>query len=376
MAPSIPLVAALLRLSNAEMDESSMLQMLMPLTDSNKDECRCPGYYQEECEAEAAQGCRWSDAGSTNKPWCQCLADPVAVPVAPVTLPPAVVDPVTLPPAVSATHYLAVTSWPHDHWGTWSSETRNSPIEVCLAKDQTEETDGSGYLFTSCCDSDGSGMSRDCDTTRNTNFETATAQCASQGGRLCSAEEAMSPNTFQTTYVTASQGCSVDGPSSATGSDLNRLWTSTPCTPEVVPTDPVGEPNVNYNLAHQGHCASGWISGHNTLQADIEACHAHCSANADCGYLFSLRTCKHPSRRIVPCTLLAVAVMMIPTSIITMHTSCLTGHARHSVHLPRTALKIRVTMTSIADGTICKDAVNATITAAGLEALAVVVIRQ
>jgi len=405
MAPSIPLVAALLRLSNAELDESSLLQIAMPLADLNQDECRCPGYYQEECEAEHAQGCRWSDAGSTNKPWCQCLADPVAVPVAPVTLPPvtappvtappvtaapvsdesfcaaqcqaaghccndpsigsnqqiscaqacmmrasgqrmdamlsanggicnrrgnsgcslevqgqsysfcqscqdlqdhcphgvqssdecdfgasllppsAVADPepvypVTAPPAVSPTHYLTVTSWPHDHWGQWDSEARNSPIEVCRAKDQTEETDGSGYFFTSCCASDGSGMSRDCGTTRNTDFETASAQCESQGGRLCSAEEAIST----TDYITASQGCSVDGPSGATGSDLNRLWTSTPCNPEVVPTDPVGEPNVNYNLVHQGHCASGWISGHNTLQADIEACHVHCSENANCGY--------------------------------------------------------------------------------------------
>merc|ERR1719281_1872313 len=31
--------------------------------------------------------------------------------------------------------------------------------------------------------------------------------------------------------MTASQGCSVDGPQRATGSDLNRHWTSTPCSP-------------------------------------------------------------------------------------------------------------------------------------------------
>jgi hypothetical protein len=126
------------------------------------------------------------------------------------------------------THYFVVNSWPEHAWGTWDAEARSSSIEKCLAKDMTEDPDGSGYLFTSCCTSDGAGMSRDCGTTRNTNFETAMEQCESQGGRLCSADEAMS-------QATVSKGCSVDGPSSATGADLNRLWTMTPCTPPLGP---------------------------------------------------------------------------------------------------------------------------------------------
>jgi len=122
-----------------------------------------------------------------------------------------------------ATHYYAVNSWPEHAWGAYDSEARVSSIEKCLLKEQTEDADGSGYLFTSCCTIEGVGMSRDCGSTKNTNWDTAVAQCASQGGRLCTADEAMS-------QVTVSQGCDVDGPSSATGADLNRLWTSTPCT--------------------------------------------------------------------------------------------------------------------------------------------------
>jgi len=62
------------------MDEASMLQMPVVETDLVVDtsDCRCPGYVQEECEAEAAQGCVWSDAGESNAPWCQCLGEPTA----------------------------------------------------------------------------------------------------------------------------------------------------------------------------------------------------------------------------------------------------------------------------------------------------------
>lgn len=101
MAPSIPLVAALLSVSRADLDEASMLQM--PVVSENlaadKDECRCPGYYQDQCVAEADQGCRWSSEGSSDGPWCQCLGNDVRAPVDPVvvTLPPAIV---TLPPVV------------------------------------------------------------------------------------------------------------------------------------------------------------------------------------------------------------------------------------------------------------------------------------
>ena len=34
--------------------------------------CRCPGFFQEQCEAEAAQGCVWSTGTREHGPWCQC----------------------------------------------------------------------------------------------------------------------------------------------------------------------------------------------------------------------------------------------------------------------------------------------------------------
>jgi len=73
------------------LDEASMLQM--PVVQNNLDvtdsECRCPGYYQAECEAEAAQGCIWSSAGTSNAPWCQCgtAQPPVVPPAAPQPVP-------------------------------------------------------------------------------------------------------------------------------------------------------------------------------------------------------------------------------------------------------------------------------------------------
>jgi len=105
MGPPLGLVAASVISAHATLDESSMLQM--PIGNqhlaADEDECRCPGYYQEQCEAEAAQGCVWTDAGESNEPWCQCsqpIIDPVPQPpvIEPVTRPPP--PPVTLPPPV------------------------------------------------------------------------------------------------------------------------------------------------------------------------------------------------------------------------------------------------------------------------------------
>jgi len=98
MAPSLPLVTALFTAARAHVDESSMLQMPIKNQAADEDECRCPGYYEDECTAEAAQGCVWSSQGSSNGPWCQCLGDAVPVPITPVTLPPVPITPVTLPP--------------------------------------------------------------------------------------------------------------------------------------------------------------------------------------------------------------------------------------------------------------------------------------
>lgn len=102
MAPSIPIVAALLSVSHAGradiQDQNAMLQM--PITSEKNvavdqgtdvavdqgmdeavhevtDECRCPAYYEAQCVAQRDQGCVWSDAGDSNAAWCQCLNPPV-----------------------------------------------------------------------------------------------------------------------------------------------------------------------------------------------------------------------------------------------------------------------------------------------------------
>jgi len=95
MAP-FTIACAVFSVANAaDFDEYAMLQM--PVVAADEDECRCPGYYEEQCTAEAAQGCVWSDQGSSNKPWCQCLGVRQDVVVNPVTVPPLPVI-VTLPP--------------------------------------------------------------------------------------------------------------------------------------------------------------------------------------------------------------------------------------------------------------------------------------
>lgn len=92
MAPAI-LVAALFRFAHASElctadDEQSMLQVnTKKAVDVTVDQtmgevrnfallesaCRCPGYFETQCLAEAAQGCFWDydDLQQTGK-WCQC----------------------------------------------------------------------------------------------------------------------------------------------------------------------------------------------------------------------------------------------------------------------------------------------------------------
>jgi hypothetical protein len=129
------------------------------------------------------------------------------------------------------THYLTVVSWPAHAWGQWNDNEKGA-IEKCSARESTTDEDGDGYLFTSCCTAEGGGMRRVCGSTRNTDFETAVEQCAAQGGRLCTSDEALSlDENNRGRMATAGQGCSVDGPRRANGGDMNRLWTSTPCSP-------------------------------------------------------------------------------------------------------------------------------------------------
>jgi len=135
----------------------------------------------------------------------------------------------TMPPP---THYKTIVSWPAWAWGEWDPQTKG-PIEKCVHKDQLVETDGDGIFFTSCCTDEGLGIRRDCSNTPRTgaNLESAATQCESQGGRLCTADEVVVVDEVRGRRTTATQGCSVDGPRAATGADLNRHWTSTPCTP-------------------------------------------------------------------------------------------------------------------------------------------------
>lgn len=85
MAPLRPLIAAFICVPHVSAyEDTALLQapivahILQAKEDSTQDStdesiCRCPGYYQEQCEAEHLQGCRWSSEGSSNEPWCQCL---------------------------------------------------------------------------------------------------------------------------------------------------------------------------------------------------------------------------------------------------------------------------------------------------------------
>lgn len=100
MAPSSMLIAALFRLSQADscdsLDEQSMLQLAPKksedlIADQDMGQvvnfalletaCRCPAYFQAQCEAEAAQGCFWDyDAQQQTGKWCQCGDPPVVDP--------------------------------------------------------------------------------------------------------------------------------------------------------------------------------------------------------------------------------------------------------------------------------------------------------
>jgi len=137
MAP-FTLASAAFAVVHAQLDENSMLQMPV-IAD---DECRCPGYYEEQCTAEAAQGCVWSDQGSSNKPWCQCIGDRQDVIINPVTLPPVTVAPVTVPPQPVAPRFIRPTDGTAIYY----------------------EVDGVKYWVRSCAMCDDSTDPRPCDT--------------------------------------------------------------------------------------------------------------------------------------------------------------------------------------------------------------------
>jgi len=94
MYRSLTLTALNALARGSPLDEASMLQMpVVEMRQSGTDasDCRCPAYFQEECEDEVEYGCVWTDAGSSNGAWCQCrellepgwVAPPRPVPASP-----------------------------------------------------------------------------------------------------------------------------------------------------------------------------------------------------------------------------------------------------------------------------------------------------
>jgi len=54
---------------------------------------------------------------------------------------------------------------------------------------------------------------------------------------------------------------------------------------EVHPAAPTPEENQNFFFVHQGHCAAGWMSGHNAHVASLEECITKCFMTPTCGYI-------------------------------------------------------------------------------------------
>ena len=79
-------------------------------------ECRCPGYFQDQCEAEAEYGCVWTDAGDSNAPHCQCreILEPGW------KAPPRIVQPHQLP-VTHPYHHSVQTSW-NNHFAAFGAQ--------------------------------------------------------------------------------------------------------------------------------------------------------------------------------------------------------------------------------------------------------------
>lgn len=54
---------------------------------------------------------------------------------------------------------------------------------------------------------------------------------------------------------------------------------------EVHPAAPTPEENQNFFFVHQGHCAAGWMSGHNAHVTSLEDCITKCFMTPTCGYV-------------------------------------------------------------------------------------------
>jgi hypothetical protein len=65
----------------------------------------------------------------------------------------------------------------------------------------------------------------------------------------------------------------------------------------VHPVAPPPEENQNFFFVHQGHCAAGWMSGHNAQVTSLQACIQKCMETPTCGYVSiqsysdEMRTC-------------------------------------------------------------------------------------
>lgn len=127
----------------------------------------------------------------------------------------------TTTPMTAATHYKAVVSWASGaSWASWGAfpTTSHGAQSRCFPKDAT--TSGEGFLFVSCCNLNGEGVTRACQN-QKTHTE-AVALCHSSGNRLCTEAEVLDGRTV-------SKGCGYDGPQHGSPTQMNLAWTSDVC---------------------------------------------------------------------------------------------------------------------------------------------------
>jgi len=119
-------------------------------------------------------------------------------------------------------------------------------------------------------------------------FPLCHARCSSLGnafmslqyGGECFCADSYGAQSGSTVYTqnTAAGACAMTNAACHAGNSFScgGTWEQAIYRVASVPAD--------YAMVHDGHCASGWISGSNTLQPTISACSERCRSNANCGY--------------------------------------------------------------------------------------------